>query len=327
MNSSASTVFKVEIRPKGAPVLVDAVKIKNNVFIISGNVLKTATLEKEWEEDVDDPAQAIRELKKASIRIDILNFWQRIPETEPKYPYYREWREVAAIPITDFKHWWDKQVNCKTRNMVRKSQKMGVQVRQVEPDDDFVRGVTGIYNQSPLRRGKPFRHYGKDFETVKHELSDVQGKAIYVGAYHNNELIGFIQFVLADRDATVTLILDNLSHRDKAPMNGMIAKAIEICATRKIPYLTYTLWRRGEHGEFQKHNGFVPIQVPEYYVPLTLRGWVALRVGLHKGVRGVLPESMMARLLRLRANWYSRKFGRKIKTQATDPKPATSSAG
>jgi hypothetical protein len=311
MNSSTAQTLRVEIRPKGAPILVDAINANGKVFIMSGSLLRTASLEKEWEEDVDDPEETSRILKHSGTRIDLLNFWQRIPETEPKYPYYREWRQVAAIPITNYKHWWDKQINCKTRNMVRKSHKLGVVVRQVEFDDEFVRGVTAIYNQSPVRRGKPFRHYGKDFATVKHELSDVQGKAIYVGAYYKDELIGFIQFVVADRYAMLTLILDKVSHRDKAPINGMIAKVVEICAERKIPYLIYTLWRRGEHGEFQKHNGFVPVPIPEYYVPLTLRGKFALRLRLHRGVKGVLPESMMARLLRLRSNWYSKKFGGK----------------
>jgi hypothetical protein len=88
----------------------------------------------------------------------------------------------------------------------------------------------------------------------------------------------------------------------------MIAKAVEVCAQRKIPYIAYTLWRRGEHGQFQESNGFEKIPVPEYFVPLTLKGELALRLGLHKGIRGLIPEKVMIWLLALRGNWYSSKY-------------------
>jgi len=94
-------------------------------------------------------------------------------------------------------------------------------------------------------------------------------------------------------------------------MNGMIAKAVEICAARRIPYLTYTMWRRGDHGEFQKHNGFQQISVPEYFVPLTLKGEIALRLGLHKALKGAIPEKMMVWLLWLRSKWYSMRHPQK----------------
>src|SRR5947208_1168260 len=308
MNSLQAELLKVEIKPKNKPVMVDAVKVAGKTFTIRGNVLKTASLNREWQYDVDNPEEVIRVFKDSNMQIDLLKFWQRIPETEPKYQYYREWRQVAAIPITDFKHWWDKQVNCKTRNMVRKSQNLGVIIKQIELDDEFVRGVVDIYNQSPIRRGKPFRHYGKDFATVKRELSDARGEAIYVAAHYNKELIGFIQFLIAYRYAMITMILDKQAHRDKAPMNGMIAKVVEICADRHIRYLTYTVWRRGEHGQFQKHNGFTKMPVPEYYVPISLRGQLALFLRLHEGIRSFLPEAVIVWLLKLRAKWYSFKY-------------------
>ena len=308
MNSLPAELLKVEIKPKGKPVLVDAVNADGKTFIIRGKLVKTASLNREWQYDVDDPEEVIHVLKHSRMRVDLLKFSQRIPQTEPRYDYYREWRQVAAIPITDFKHWWDKQVNCKTRKMVRKYHKMGVTIKQIELDDEFLRGVVDIYNQSPIRRGKPFRHYGKDFATVKRELSDPDGEAVYVAAHYKEELIGFIQFLVTDRYGMITMILDKTSHRDKAPMNGMIAKVVEICADRHIPYLTYTVWRRGEHGQFQKHNGFTKIPIPEYYVPITLRGRLALVFRLHEGLQSFLPETVVVWLLKMRAKWYSFRY-------------------
>jgi len=326
MNSPKTEILKVEIKPKGAPLLVDAVRVDSQTFIIKGKILKTASLKDEWHEDVDDPQEVIQALKDGPVRIDFLKFWQRIPEIEPKFPYYKEWPQVAAIPITDFKQWWDKQINCKTRNMVRKSHKLGATIEQVELNDEFIRGVVAIYNQSPVRRGKPFRHYGKDFAMTKAELSVDLGEAMFVAAYYAKELIGFIKFVVTDRYAMITMILDKTSHRDKAPMNGMVAKVVEICAMRNIPYLTYTTWRRGDHGNFQKYNGFIKIPVPEYYVPITVRGRLALWLGLHKGIKGAIPEKVKVRLLALRAKWYNSRVAQQILSRFRTSKAVTQPA-
>jgi hypothetical protein len=241
-------------------------------------------------------------------RIDLLRFCQRIPDTEAKFSYYKEYRQIAAIPIRDYKHWLTKQIGPSARNKIRKTQKFGVTIQETKLNDELVRGIMGIFNQAPIRRGKRFWHYGKDFETVKREMSRDLKESIFVTAYWEKELIGFIKFFLTDRFAMITLILDKTAHREKAPMNGMIAKAVEVCARRNIPYLVYTVWRRGEHGQFQESNGFERIRVPEYFVPLTLKGELALRLGLHRGIKGLIPERAMVWLLALRAKWYFLKY-------------------
>jgi hypothetical protein len=306
-------IHKETIRIRGVPVSLDAVRIDNQTFVISGKLITTAHLtdKDEWLTDVQDADEVIKALKIAPGRIDLLRFWQRIPDIDAKFNYYKEWRNIAAIPVRDYESWWKRQINAKTRNMVRKSQKAGVTIEQVEFSDHLIRGIMGIFNESPIRRGKPFWHYRKDFETVKKEMSADLTKAIFVAAYHGEELIGYTKLLVSDHYAMITMILDKMSHRDKSPMNGMIAKAVEVCAGRGIPHLVYTVWRRGEHGDFQKRNGFEKIPVPEYFVPLTLRGELALKLGLHKGIRGLIPEKTMIRLLALRAQWYSWKYRQK----------------
>jgi hypothetical protein len=301
-------IYNETIRIKGVPVSFDAVQLKDQIFIISGKLLRTARPKREWDDDIDNPEEVIRTLKTTPAGVDLLKFWQRIPESEAKFDYYKEWRSIAAIPVKDYENWWGKQISAKTRNMVRKSQKMGVTIEQVEFRDHLIHGIMGIFNESPIRRGKPFWHYRKDFETVKKEMSLDLKTSIFIVAYYGEELIGYTKLLVTDRYAMITMILDKMSHRAKSPMNGMIARAVEVCARRKIPYLVYTVWRRGEHGDFQKRNGFEKIPVPEYFVPLTLRGELALKLGLHKGIRGLIPEKTMIRLLALRAKWYSWKY-------------------
>ena len=318
-------ITKDEVRWRGVSKVKPAVHVEGKTFIIHGRFLKTARLKQQWEQDLDHPADAIRALKCAASRIDMLRFWQRIPDSEVRHQYYNEQREIAAIPVSTFDHWWKKQVNTKTRNMVRKSKKLGVTIEEVEFSDELVRGIVGVFSESPVRRGKPFWHYGKNFETVKREMSADLDRAIFIGAHHGEELIGFIKLLLTNRYATITLILDKRSHRDKSPMNGMIAKAVEICANRRIPYITYTVWRRGDHGEFQKRNGFERIPVPEYFVPLTLRGRLALQLGLHKGIKGALPENWMIRFLALRSRWYTARYSRRLMARARSQESATAS--
>lgn len=293
--------------------MLDSVRIKNLTFVITGKLLSTAhfTEKDEWLRDVEDPDEVVRELKSAPAKIDLFRFWQRIPESEAKFRYYKEWRQIAAIPINDYQHWLKKQISPSARNKIKKTQRFGVSIQETKLSNELVQGIMEIFNQSPVRRGKRFWHYGKDSETVKKEMSLDLQDSIFITAYHKNELIGFIKLRLTDRYAIITLILDKTAHRDKAPMNGMIAKAVEVCAERHIPHLVYTVWRRGEHGQFQESNGFEKIPVPEYFVPLTLGGRLALTLGLHRGVRGLIPEKAMIRLLALRANWYFWKYGKR----------------
>jgi hypothetical protein len=306
-SNTARTIYQETIHWKGVPIRVDAVRAENKLFVISGRLIKTAALKNEWQDDVGEPDRVIGELKASSAKIDLLRFWQRIPESEPRYDYYHEWRDVAAIPVTNYKHWLEKQISPKARNKVRKTQKFGVVIEETALTDELVRGIMGIFNQSPVRRGKRFWHYGKNFETVKKEMSLDLNESIFVTAYYGEELIGFVKLLFADRYALLTVILDKLNHRDKAPMNGMIAKAVEICAARKVPYLVYYMWRRAGHRDFQESTGFEGIPVPEYFVSLTVKGAISLRLGLHRGVRGLIPEKVIAWLLALRARWYERK--------------------
>ena len=307
-SNTARAVYQETIRRKGVPIRLDAIWAEDKPFIISGRFIRTAALKNEWQEDIEAPQDVIKELRCSPAKIDLLRFWQRIPDTEPKCGYYHEWRDVAAIPVSNYKHWLEKQISPKARNKVRKSVKFGIVIEQTELTDGLIHGIMGIFNQSPVRRGKRFWHYGKDFETVKKEMSLDLSESIFVTAYHGEELIGFIKLLLADRYALVTLILDKLNHRDKAPMNGMMAKAVEICAIRNNPYLVYYMWRSGGHAEFQESTGFKRIPVPEYFVPLTFKGAVALRLGLHKGAKGLIPPKVMPWLLALRAKWYAGKI-------------------
>ena len=94
--------------------------------------------------------------------------------------------------------------------------------------------------------------------------------------------------------ASVLTTLTRPSHADKRPANAILARVVRLCADESIPHLVYGQLnygnkREGSLREFKLRNGFSEILVPRYYVPLTLRGRLALRLGMHKGPLGVLP--------------------------------------
>ena len=132
----------------------------------------------------------------------------------------------------------------------------------------------GVFNETPVRRGKPFWHYGKDFETLKQGLSRDLDRSKFIGAYDGGELVGFvkIEFVQKDDLRIPGLIVSKLQARKKYVNNALIAKSVELCCQHRIPFLTYTTWRRGSQAEFLVRNGFQKISVPRYWIPLTPKG-------------------------------------------------------
>src|SRR6202007_3187530 len=108
------------------------------------------------------------------------------------------------------------------------AEKRGVNVKIAQFDDEFVRGIQGIYNESPVRQGRRFWHFGKNFETVKRENATYLDRSDFIGAYFNDELIGFIKIVYVDCIATLMQILAKEEHHDGRPMNALLAKAVEL---------------------------------------------------------------------------------------------------
>jgi hypothetical protein len=282
---------------------------------VQGRLIRQARLDADKYLFLDDPKPMLEGLRKSGVRIDIFTFLQRLPETSPKYDYPMEWDNLAAIPISTFDHWWNEQIGFKARNKAKQSEKKGVVVREVPFDDALVKGIWEIYNECPLRQGKPFRHYGKDVETVGREAATYLDNSIFIGAFLGPQLIAFakLTFDEASVQANLMHIVSMIQYRDKSATNALIVQAVRSCAQRKISYLVYTNFAYGKKekdslSDFKERNGFERIDLPRYYVPLTLAGSAALRLGLHHRIFDYVPESVAARLRELRRNWYQYKF-------------------
>lgn len=281
-------------------------------FEVTGRWLRIATPRNKYD-PLSDPASAVAFLRHGSSRADLFSFDQKLPDVEPHHAYAMEWDNVAAIPITTFEAWWTGQVDKKVRKHVRRAEKGGVAIRAAEFDDALVRGIQAIYNESPLRGGRPFRHYGDDLETCRRKHATHLDRSEFIGAYLGEELIGFIKIVYAGVTARTIQNIAMLKHGTLAPGNALLAKAVERCAARGVRFLIYGKMEydnRGAKGfeEYKRANGFEMIRVPRYYVPLTLKGRLALAARLHHGWAAWIPSSWFQKLRALREAYYQRRY-------------------
>ncbi len=109
--------------------------------------------------------------------------------------------------------------------------------------------MVDIFNETAVRRGRRYSYFGRDAETVKKEWSADAGRSIFLVAYHQEEIIGVIQLGFGDGLARTRGPVAKLAHRNKAPMNALIAKSVEVCAERNIHYLVYGKFSYGKKGE------------------------------------------------------------------------------
>ena len=303
----------VTISVKGRMVQVPSASFEGSTIVVLGKWLKMAKIQDEaWSpgETVKDPDAYLEKIKAENLHADIFTFSQKIPHLEPKYTYPMEWDNVAAIPTGDFTAWWE-GLPKEARKNVRRAEKRGVVLRVVPFDDALMQGILEINNETPIRQGRPFWHYGKSLDMVKRDYTTLLDRSEFIGAFHDNQLIGFIKMIYMGEVAGILQILSMNKHYDKRPGNALIAKAVERCHAQGIKYLTYGKYIYGKKShspltEFKRRNGFEQFQVPQYYVPLTNKGKLCIALGLHLGWKQMIPESVLNLAVKVRSKWYEK---------------------
>ncbi len=259
----------------------------------------------EYERDIIPNEKFLEKLRERGV--DMFTFIERrwchtIPNPA------KEWRKandnIGLLQVTSYDEWW-KSIGKKTRNMVRKAEKGGIKTEIVEPSVKLAEGIWKIYNETPIRQDRGFPHFGTSLNVVKRGVFASQN-CVFIGAFLQDELVGFIQLVHGDNIAIISQILSLQKHWDKAVNNALVAKTVEVCADKHIWWLMYG--RMGNHpslDKFKQSNGVTKFTLTRYYVPLTEKGRVAIKLGLHREIKDVLPQSMKYLLVPI-YNWVSR---------------------
>jgi len=291
-------------------------RVYGNEIKVTGRFLRIARIDADKFKFLeDDPEAMLDGLRRSGVRVDLFTFMQRLNDAAPKHKYPMEWDNFAAIPISTFEEWWTKQIGFKARNKAKQAEKKGVVLREVPFSDELAKGIWEIYNECAVRQGRRFQHYGKDLQTVHREAATYLDSSVFIGAYFEDKLIGFVKMVIDETRSQAGLmnIVSLIRERDKAPTNALVAHAVRICATRGISYLTYSNFSYGKKqrdslSDFKERNAFQRIEVPRYYVPLTPLGRLGLRLGLHHRLAERIPESLAERLRKFREAWTNRRF-------------------
>jgi hypothetical protein len=303
-----------EIRVKGKTVSAPSVQIDGRTVITRGKWLKTAIVCEEElidGETVKNPEAFIRRLKQSDLKADLFTFGQRVPNSTPMHGYPVEWENAAVIPVTTFSQWWRERAEYSIRKAVNKAKKLGVSVRVVGFTDQVAEAIWRLYSETPVRQGKAFWHYKKDLPSVKKELATYLDRSVFLAAYFGDELIGSMKITYVGSTAAIMQIFCASRHFDKRPNNALIAKAVEVCELEAKKFLIYGSYvyydANSTLTEFKRRNGFEPVALPRYYVPLTFKGKLSLRLGFHRGILGNVPQRVLRQFLTLRRMWYSYK--------------------
>ena len=308
------SIHSVEVRVKGRWVAVPVMKVNDDKLITRGKWLKIARVrgEEMREKEIERPELYLAALKSDTNRIlksDIFSFTQKLPATQPKYPYAMEWESIAAIVLTSYKQWWE-SLPQETRKNVRRSQKRGVVIKIKEFDQDLVEGLRAVNDDSPMRQGVRNAYYGLTPEETRERYGEFVGRCDFICAYSGEEMIGFLHLVYRGDIAAILNLTTKPSHFDKRPANALMAKAVEICEARGITHITYGLYNYGNKRdssllEFKVRSGFVEVLVPRYFVPLTLWGRLCMKAKFHRGLIGNLPSPIITAGIRAREFCYN----------------------
>ncbi len=303
----STTTQSISVR--GKQVAVAGVTVAGHEIVATGRLLKTAVIkDQEWRDDPGfaDAMAFAQQVRVSGLNADLFAFSDldarhRIEPQRAK----RESDNVAVAEISDYDKWWS-SLPQEARKNTRRAAKRGVSVRMVPFSPELVAGIKSIYDESPVRQGRKFWHYGKSLEVVGRENGTYLDRCDLLGAYREDRLIGFIKLVYADCDARIMQIVCLQSERDSRPVVALINAAAETSHKRGCRYLIYGKFSYGRRSdsslaEFKRRLGFRQLDFPRYYVPLTVAGRIALQLGLQHGMVGVIPSWLLEQLIAARA--------------------------
>ncbi len=308
-------------QPEASPrrTAAPALEFEGRRIVCSAGRLRIASIFDEVWLDLPplaNPFALLDAVERSAIQADLFTFAQSLPEVAVAYPdLHVDHDNLAVGDTSNFKAWWE-GLPQESRKNCRKAQKRGVTVRRAEFDDALVAGIKAIYDETPIRQGRRFPHYGKDLATVRAENASYAERSRFIGAFLGTQLIGFIKMVYCGRTARIMQIIARNDHYEKHPTNALLAAAMEQCSKDSIDRLIYGQYvygrkRNSSVTEFKRRNGFIEVLLPRYYIPLTAKGRLALATGLHRGLAANLPEPVTNFLLDSRAFVYD-KFGPKF---------------
>jgi GT2 family glycosyltransferase len=295
---------RVAVPHKGRVRWLPAERVGDCTVVADGRAWRHGfVLDENWFDGdaVTDPQTFLTALRGSPLAPDLFTFRAGASGLVPHVPCRLHEELLAQIDVRDPAAWWA-GVPQQTRKNVRRAERKGLVVREVSLDEALVQGIQRIYNETPIRQGRPFWHYGKDVEAVRRENATFLERAGFLGAYVGEELVGFIKWVRVGRCARIMQILALVREQDRRPTMALIAHAVTVAHQRGLEALVYDRMVYGNNAaspmtEFKRRMGFRPVVHQHVTVALTARGRFVLALGLHRPLAERLPGPVVERLL------------------------------
>lgn len=235
------------------------------------------------------------ELRKSGA--DLFSFVARSFINKKHFPFDSRAANIGLLEISSYDEWWNKVARKQIRNRVRQAVKQGIEVKLVQANEEINKSIVRIYNETPFRQGRSFIGYGVDLATVSKWYTNQSNNQLLV-AYYNNEVVGFLGLVVGDNVARLNRFLSSMKYREKGVSNLLMAEAVKLCDKKGIKFFVYgNMGNLPNLDHFKEQNGFKQYSDTRYFVPLTSKGALAIKLNAHEAFVYVLPRKVQRALL------------------------------
>lgn len=282
---------------------------------LEGGIVRIARLDGEQFTFLSRPERIITELTVGPNSADLFSFLPEPVDPVAQFPYKHVPENLAVLSVTTFDEWWTNTIRGEVRTKARKAEKRGVDIREIPFGEDLLRGICYIYNETPIRQGRLFPHYGATEGWARDYAGTYLEHSLFLGAFLEESLVGFAKLIFSADSSCACIIhlLSMIEHQDKAPTNALMARIVQACTARgvsRIIYGNYNYGKKSSDGlsDFKRAHGFRRVDLPRYYIPVTQWGRIALAAGLHRGFTAYVPEPVLAKYRQARTAFYMRRY-------------------
>lgn len=220
----------------------------------------------------------------------------------------------SCLRVEDPDYWGKKVVAKDVRESLRRIRREGVEVREMPFNASSCEDISTLFNESPIRQGKRYWHYGKSAAQIQEELSPLASRSLYVGAYHRGRLVGFTQVVRLESIGVLRTVhvLGSLVSRKVRPVTAMIDWMVRYGWENGFQRIVYGKHDYGNASNdsltaFKSRHGFrsEPLRI-DYHCLCPQGAWY-LAAGLHRNLREMTPRHLALFLKKARSRLISAK--------------------
>ena len=222
-----------------------------------------------------------------TVQTDLFSFWNRDWIQPRTYSYPSVEDNICLLQVTSHAEWFH-NLHRKTRNMIRKNLKTQCTVRPLRFCEDTYKRILNIFHETATRQGRTFpNYYMHSFHEVEDKMAPWKDTSCLIGLFLHNELIGFTDLVFVDGYILISHFLSYTRHYDKAPNNRLMSEIVKTAEAEGISNIVYGKMASGNTGlnRFRLHHGFRRYPVPRYYVAISGKGRVIMKIGINRSYR------------------------------------------